>query len=630
MAAALDGIYVLDASESIQGQYCGRLFADYGATVTLVEPPAGSLLRRMGPFDSKADGVGSLLFFHLNTGKASITLDLQSATGRETWLEHVRAADVVIVGHDADHQALQNTNPACVVCVASEFGHDGPYRGWRGSELIFQALSGMMYNNGDSGREPLYGCGHRASYAAGVGAYIAALAALHVRQRTGMGQVVMVDVAHNTAAMGPPNTLMYNYSGLMEERGKRSSPFTMLKCVDGWVGMWVHGHTFKPMCEVLERADWITDARFADPVDRQRNWTLLAAEVQQQVHNLHSEEVLQRLLKGRMVAAKAYTPNQLYRDCAHLNARNYWESVQTPAGLYPVLGPSFRMSATPRCLRGPAPLTGADNGQKNPAAKALAQRAAGSVPAGALSGLRVVEFTTAWAGPMAGRILAFLGAEVIHVESGTRLDSWRQLNAVFSPRRFPERIPGARHYNRGAHFNSQNVDKLSLCLDVKHPDGKDALHRLIAKSDIVVCNFTPGTLARMGMGYEALRALNPAIIVVEMPGFGNAGPLAKCVANGASMEAAAGMCTLMGYPDGPPATTGQVYPDPMGGYNAAAAILTAVAYRDATGAGQYIEVPQVEASMQFIGEELLYAIATASDTTPHGNRVRWAAPHDAY
>jgi crotonobetainyl-CoA:carnitine CoA-transferase CaiB-like acyl-CoA transferase len=96
------------------------------------------------------------------------------------------------------------------------------------------------------------------------------------------------------------------------------------------------------------------------------------------------------------------------------------------------------------------------------------------------------------------------------------------------------------------------------------------------------------------------------------------------------MEVAAGMCALIGYPGGPPATTGQVYPDPMGGYNAAAAILTALMHRDASGRGQYIELPQVEASMQFIGDELLHAIATGVDPLPHGNRVRWAAPHDAY
>lgn len=249
---------------------------------------------------------------------------------------------------------------------------------------------------------------------------------------------------------------------------------------------------------------------------------------------------------------------------------------------------------------------------------------------GPLTGLRVLDFTTAWAGPMTGRILAFLGAEVIKIESSKRLDGWRQHTAVFNPKRFPDGEAGERPYNRNALFNSQNFNKLSLTLDTKNPTGLSLVHRLAAISDIVICNFSAGTLDRMGVGYETLKTLKSDIIVIEMPGFGNSGALATAMANGATMEMAAGMCAMIGYPDGPPTTTGQVYPDPMGGYNGAAAVLTALMHRQATGEGQYIEMPQVEASMQFIGEELLYAFATNSNPQPHGNRVRWAAPHDAY
>ncbi len=156
------------------------------------------------------------------------------------------------------------------------------------------------------------------------------------------------------------------------------------------------------------------------------------------------------------------------------------------------------------------------------------------------------------------------------------------------------------------------------------------MHRLAATADVVICNFTAGTLARMGVGYEALKKIKDDIIVVEMPGFGNTGPLSKAAANGATMEMAAGMCAMIGYAGGAPTTTGQVYPDPMGGYNGAAAVMTALMHRQTTGEGQYIELSQVEAAMQFIGEELLYAIAAKEDPELHGNRVRWAAPHDAY
>lgn len=249
---------------------------------------------------------------------------------------------------------------------------------------------------------------------------------------------------------------------------------------------------------------------------------------------------------------------------------------------------------------------------------------------GPLTGLRVLDFTTAWAGPMTGRILAFLGAEVIKVESSTRLDGWRGHDAVPSAKRLAGGISGERLYNRSALFNSQNHNKLSLTVDIKNPKGLATIHRLAAISDVLICNFTAGTLNRMGLGYQALQRVKSDIIVLEMPGFGNTGPLAKAAANGATMEMAAGMCAMIGYPGGPPTTTGQVYPDPMGGYNGAAAVLTALMHRERTGEGQYIEMSQVEGAMQFVGEELLYAIASGRDSEPQGNRVRWAAPHDAY
>jgi crotonobetainyl-CoA:carnitine CoA-transferase CaiB-like acyl-CoA transferase len=632
----LSNFVVLDASESVAGQYCCRMFADFGADVTLVEPPGGSVLRRSPPFDPAPDGVGSLLFFHLNLGKRSVVLDAATPAGRDGLCALARQADVVVAGADADAQALMQSNPQCVVAVVSDFDPASPYGDWRGCEMVFQALSGMMYNNGDSGREPLYGCGQRASYAAGVGAYISIMAALYARARTGAGQLVKLDVAHNTAAMSPPNSLQYQYSGLVETRGRRSAPFSMLRCRDGWLGVWVHQHLYKPMCESLDRRDLLSDERFADAKKREENFVQLVDVLQDEARKRYCDELLACLHKGRLAASIAYTPRQL-RVNAHLAARGYWEVVPTHGGERLVLGPQYRFSAIPRNLRKGAPRLGehdrAPMGGANRQAALVSSSAwspANAHNAGPLSGLRVLELTVAWAGPMTGRILAFLGAEVIKVESATRPDSWRQHATVFSPRRFPDRLAGERPYNRSAYYNSQNMNKLSLSLDLKHPAGQRAIRALAAKCDVIVCNFTAGTLARMGLGYEAMRELNASIIVVEMPGFGNDGPLANCIANGATMEITAGMSALIGYSDAAPATTGQVYLDPMGGYNGAAAVLTALMHRQRTGHGQYVEVPQVEASMQFIGEELLYHIAAGSDPEPHGNRVRWAAPHDAY
>ncbi|MGE0223289.1 MAG: CaiB/BaiF CoA transferase family protein [Acetobacteraceae bacterium] len=249
---------------------------------------------------------------------------------------------------------------------------------------------------------------------------------------------------------------------------------------------------------------------------------------------------------------------------------------------------------------------------------------------GPLSGLRIVELTTAWAGPMAGRILAFLGAEVIHVESATRLDTWRQHGQVFNPYRYPPDGAGVRPWNRVAQFNSQNVNKLSLTLDLKLPNGADVMRRLLAKSDVLLSNFTPGTLGRLGLAYDDLRAIRPDIIVVEMPAYGLTGPMAHGPAIGPTMEMASGMASMIGYPGGAPTTTGPTYLDPMGAFHGAAAVMTALLHRRRGGPGQHVEVPQVEAAMHYIGEHILHAIATGQDPEPMGNRAPWAAPHGLF
>jgi crotonobetainyl-CoA:carnitine CoA-transferase CaiB-like acyl-CoA transferase len=501
--------------------------------------------------------------------------------------------------------------------------------------MIFQALSGMMYVNGAGDREPLYGVGHRSQYAAGVGAYIATLAALYARKTTGQGQQVALDVAMNTSSMAPPATVEYAYSKIQDPRGERRSPFMVVQCRDGWVSIWVHLHVWAGFCKALKLPDLEHDPRFARGKERQDNWAALTAIVQKQVAGWSGDDFLARLLNERIAAAKAYTPMQLWNGTPHLTERNYWQSVQTPAGPRPILGPAHRFSVTPRAIRNGAPLLGEHNTQAFARPDAVAVQASGTQRhsasgKGPLAGIRVLDVTTAWAGPMTGRILAFLGAEVIKVESASRPDTWRMHNAVVQAKRYPDGKPGERPHNRAALFNSQNHNKLGLSLDIKHPKGIAAMHRLAAKADVVICNFTAGTLDRMGVGYQALKKIKDDIIVVEMPGFGNSGPLSKAAANGATMEMAAGMCAMIGYPGGAPTTTGQVYPDPMGGYNGAAAVMTALMHRQSTGEGQYIEISQVEASMQFIGEELLYAIAAKEDPDRHGNRVRWAAPHDAY
>lgn len=243
-----------------------------------------------------------------------------------------------------------------------------------------------------------------------------------------------------------------------------------------------------------------------------------------------------------------------------------------------------------------------------------------------LEGLRIVELTTAWAGPMAGRVLCWYGAESYHIESPTRTNTWRSNRDKPVPVNYPDLQPGERPWDRSFTFNSQNVNKRSLVVDLKKPEGISVVRQLIAKSDVLICNFRPGMLEKLGLGYADLSPTLPGLIVIEMPAYGLDGPESSFAALGPTMEMAAGMSAMIGYPGGRPTVTGPSYMDPIGGFHATAAILTALHHRDRTGQGQHIELPQVEAAMGFIGKELIEGQDIAAD----GNHRPDMSPHNAY
>ncbi len=238
----------------------------------------------------------------------------------------------------------------------------------------------------------------------------------------------------------------------------------------------------------------------------------------------------------------------------------------------------------------------------------------------------MLDLTTAWSGPMATRILATLGAEVLKVEGPGRIDDWRGPTTAGLMSRYPNRDPGDRPYDRCYQFNTQNHDKHGLAIDLKADNGRELAIELASRSDVVIANFSAGTLDRMGLGWEAMRRLNPRIIVVEMPAYGSDGPFGDYVALGPSMELMCGMACSIGYGDGQPVTTGPAYLDPLGGFNSAAAVITALHARERTGRGQHLEIAQREAAMHWIGEEIVYAVATGEDRPPHGNRREGIVP----
>jgi crotonobetainyl-CoA:carnitine CoA-transferase CaiB-like acyl-CoA transferase len=240
------------------------------------------------------------------------------------------------------------------------------------------------------------------------------------------------------------------------------------------------------------------------------------------------------------------------------------------------------------------------------AARAADPHAAGERP---LAGVRVLDFTAFWAGPFATAWLAALGADVIKVESVQRPDGIR-FSAMVRPRDDP------RFYEKSGLFHAVNLGKRGITLDLSHPDGLAIAKRLIARSDVVVENFTPRVLEQFGLDYETVRSLRPDSVMLRMPAFGLSGPWRDRPGFAQTMEQITGMAWVTGYDGGPPIIPGGVV-DPMVGTHAALALIAALEHRDRTGDGQLVEVPLVEVATAITAEQV---ISSSADGTLLGRR----------
>ncbi len=255
-----------------------------------------------------------------------------------------------------------------------------------------------------------------------------------------------------------------------------------------------------------------------------------------------------------------------------------------------------------------------------------------------LSGIHILDLTRVWSGPMAGRMLAELGAEVILVEPpqgrGGDQAYYEALREDYQAGRpspnFPDGDPGEQPWNRMGTFNDFNRNKLGITLDLRPGPGQELFKRLVKLSDVVMENFTPRVMENFGLTYPVLRGVNPAIIMVSMPGYGSTGPYRNYPAYGTTLEQHAGFSSIMGYPDSGPYRTQSSYPDPVAAVNAASAVMLALWHRRRTGRGQHIDLAQIEASVCLLGEYVLGYAMNHKPPVRYGNRHPSLAPHGCY
>ncbi|MBI4332312.1 MAG: CoA transferase [Chloroflexi bacterium] len=238
----------------------------------------------------------------------------------------------------------------------------------------------------------------------------------------------------------------------------------------------------------------------------------------------------------------------------------------------------------------------------------------------ALGELKVLGFVTAAAGPMLLRRLAMHGATVVRVESSKRPDITRTMTP------FKDDKPGL---NRSYRFAVNNPDQYDLCMDLKHPQAKEVTRRLIGWADVLVDNYRPGVMERLGLGYEEVRAIKPEVIMISMSQQGQTGPYRTTAGYGPDLAGNAGFVALTGWPDRAPVSVG-AYPDYVSPRFGTVAVLAALDYRRRTGMGQYIDLSQYETSIHFLTPAILDCTVNNRIENRNGNKCDYAAPHGVY
>ena len=370
---ALSHLRVVDLTHHIAGPYCTKLLADFGADVLKIERPgAGDPTRASGPFAGDTpDPEKSGRFLYFNTNKRGMTLNLKTATGREILERLVRDADILVENFrpgvlpslGLDYETLAIINPRLVVTSISNFGQTGPYRDYRATEIVADAMGGWMYGLGVPEREPIKPPGVQAQLVAGVFGLLGTLSAVHARALTDRGQHVDVSIQEAVLWIQMNITTTYSYSGgIWKRHGGHSTmnhPQGLFECKDGIIGVNVLYYVeWDRFAEFVGHPEWLQDPRFATPVLRAQNRAAMDEILKPWLLERTRQELFESAQRAKIPFALVNEPADLVAS-PQLQARGFWENVEHPvAGTVTMPGAPFKLSETPWTLRRPAPRLG--------------------------------------------------------------------------------------------------------------------------------------------------------------------------------------------------------------------------------------------------------------------------------
>ena len=639
----LENVKVLELGEMVSAAYATKLMADLGADVVKVEELNGDRARLRGPFPGRVvDPEKSGLFLCLNTNKRSVTLDFSRR--REELLRLVRWADILVHNYspaDMDtrgiaYDTFREVNPRLVMCSITPFGFTGPHKDYKAHDLTLSHAGGWAWlSPGASDRPdlpPLKAFGQQCGFQGGFAAAAATLGAYYRALSTGTGEHIDLSVQAFIASFLEQAVVYYSYLGRVASRlGQRYMyPWGMYECQDGLIFLVVpEEDQWERLVELMGNPEWTTWDIFAGRTNRVKNQDALRVYVEEWTRQWKVEDLFHAAQARRLCFAPVLTMAGLARQ-EQLRARNFFVDVSHPrAGTLTHLGAPYQLQNPWWQIRRPAPLLGEHNSEVISYQSSVVSSQNLSTtqypapsPRLPLEGIRIADFSWVWAGPFCAMHLAHLGAEVIKIESQAHLDLMRRL--PIAPRGVK---PG---YDSSGPFNQWNQGKKSIQLNLGKPEAIALAKKLVQQSDVVIENFATGVMDAMGLGYEELKKLKPDLIMASISGYGHTGPLKDYMGYGPAIPPLTGLSALTGYQGGPPQELGVSIGDPNAGIAAAVAICGALAARQRTGQGQYIDVSLWGAAAVLAAEGWMEYAMNGVEPTRQGNRDTLMAPHNCF
>ena len=634
---------MVELAGSHAGAFAAKMFADNGARVIKVEPPGGDPLRTAGallPRHALGDDAIGSIWAYCNTSKQVVELDPETAAGRSELDRLLDVADVIIESSAPDRllpTTAGRSDERAVKVYISPYGLEGPTSHWRSNVFTDDAVGGHMYLNGEPDREPFRRQGRHTEYSGGMYGFVGAMSGLLARARIGLGQTVEIAHIECMVAMHQHTTTMWTHAGhvLMREGNTQPGmwhPAGVYECQDGYVFLChAGGAKLIPFLQAAGLGDLLEDPRFETDVARGSHKKEFNEAIRPWLMSHTVDEICELGVATFSPMGPVWDMHQFLAD-PHLEARDYLRPLDADRGAEVIPRGPFRIAgaeATPRPTRrldeaGFAAFVAEPPHEPGAQTEELAD--------GPLSGVRVLDLTRVWAGPLAGRLLGDLGADVIHIESPWNRGAFEAPPGIVElTHLFPDNELGERHWNRVGGFNKLARNKRDVVIDIADPRGNDLFRRLLAESDVILENYSPRVMPQWGLDFDSLLEINRSIIHTAMPGYGAKGPGANRVALGPVIEAATGMTMMSGYADTGPYRSGVAWPDPVSGMSAAAGTLVAL-WRRATshGRGQQVETAMLESMGSFAGDELLSAQVLGGPPPRRGNREPGVAPQGVY